>query len=165
MVSPTHNQEQEHSASGEGGEPGHGPGRDDDALSSVQGTVGSQHSRARSVASSPAPSPRHGHLTREQVRRQREHGQASLSLADIQRLNDGMLRGLTPPPWPSDLIPNKKRPRTVEEVIEDDRPRDKDKLSAELDELAESSQNKKMKLVSRPKTTDNDPSEPAATKK
>jgi hypothetical protein len=46
-----------------------------------------------------------------------------------------LFRGLTPPPWPTDLTPHSKRPRDVQEVIEDDSPRAKDKLSEEIEEL------------------------------
>jgi hypothetical protein len=94
-------------------------------------------------------SPRPKYRTRAQVRRVQihhlENEQLVLSTDEILKSDDSMFRGLTPPPWPSDLIPHKKRPRGVEEIIRDDGPWSGDKLSEELDEMIESSR-KKIKL-------------------
>lgn len=83
--------------------------------------------------------------------RQRDHDQPVSSADDILKSDDIMFRGLTPPPWPLDLTPHKKRPRTVEEVITDNSPRGRDKLIQELEQMAESSSGKRIKLVSRSK--------------
>ncbi|KAK9422526.1 hypothetical protein SUNI508_00389 [Seiridium unicorne] len=148
---------------------GHSGHDDDDGNDSIIATAGSQQSALISQASSRAASPRITHRTRAQVRRvqihQREHDQPVLSADEILRSEDSMFRGLTPPPWPSDLTPHKKRPRTVEEIIKDDSPRDPDKMHDELEQMIENTQRKKMKLPSHPRRSEAGPSNGATTEK
>ncbi|KAI0867858.1 hypothetical protein GGS24DRAFT_252167 [Hypoxylon argillaceum] len=49
-------------------------------------------------------------------------------------LDDGSFRGLTPPPLPFDMLPSKKRPLC--EVLGDESPPRKDKLTVEIEQLA-----------------------------
>ncbi|KAI1127370.1 hypothetical protein F5Y10DRAFT_194865 [Nemania abortiva] len=48
--------------------------------------------------------------------------------------SNSSLRGLTPPPLPSSMVPSKKR--SLGEVLGDESPPEKDKMSAEIDQLA-----------------------------
>lgn len=120
----------------------------------------------------PSPSrnqgPRNRPVTRQLAQRvqlhQRHHDQTITATDEILKWDDeGQFRGLTPPPWPSDLTPNKKRPRTVEEVIDDKSPGRRDKMTEELDLLAsdvskQQQPNKKIRLTTRPKKSDAGPS-------
>lgn len=51
----------------------------------------------------------------------------------LSTVDSGSLRGLTPAPLPPDILPSKKR--TLGEVLRDESPPRKDKLSAEIDQL------------------------------
>lgn len=52
----------------------------------------------------------------------------------ISAPSSSSLRGLTPPPLPSVMLPSKKR--YLGEVLSDDSPPQKDKMSAEIDQIA-----------------------------
>lgn len=52
----------------------------------------------------------------------------------ISAPSSSSLRGLTPPPLPSVMLPSKKR--SLGEVLSDDSPPQKDKMSVEIDQLA-----------------------------
>ncbi|ETS82974.1 hypothetical protein PFICI_04850 [Pestalotiopsis fici W106-1] len=135
-------------------EPLSGNGDGDDGGNSTAVIPGSQNSMSES--------PRSKHLTRAAVRRvqdfQRGHDQPISSTDEILNCSDSLLRGLTPPPWPSDLIPHRKRPRRVEEILDDDSPRSRDKLSVELDEMASDSKKRKVELPYRAKQGEAGPS-------
>ncbi|KAI4602418.1 hypothetical protein KJ359_009661 [Pestalotiopsis sp. 9143b] len=111
--------------------------RDEDEGNSTLAMPGSQNPRSK-------------HRTRALVRQvqnwQRGRDQPVSSADEILKFDENLFRGLTPPPWPSDLTPHKKRPRPVEEILEDDSPRSKDKLSVELDEMDGKNKKRKMDL-------------------
>ncbi|KAI1192168.1 hypothetical protein F5B17DRAFT_379693 [Nemania serpens] len=63
----------------------------------------------------------------------------------ISSPSSSSLRGLTPPPLPSVMLPGKKR--SLDEVLNDDSPPQKDKMSVEIDRLAVGSPNSQLKLA------------------
>lgn len=130
-------------------------------------------SEPSSVTGSPRSKHRTRALVRHVQNWQRGRDQPVSSADEILKFDENLFRGLTPPPvrkflrrllilnekgknkriadfsilqWPSDLTPHKKRPRPVEEILEDDSPRGKDKLSVELDEMDGKNKKRKMDL-------------------
>ncbi|KAK6196818.1 Transcription factor mst12 [Pestalotiopsis sp. IQ-011] len=138
--------------------------RDEDEGNSTLAMPGSQNSALRSEHSSVTGSPRSKHRTRALVRHvqnwQRGRDQPVSSADEILKFDENLFRGLTPPPWPSDLTPHKKRPRPVEEILEDDSPRSKDKLSVELDEMDGKNKKRKMDLPYHGRQTAGSSSQP-----
>ncbi|KAF2999067.1 hypothetical protein E8E14_003759 [Neopestalotiopsis sp. 37M] len=76
-----------------------------------------------------------------------ENNSSTTALPASQNNKDNLFLGLTPPPWPSDLIPNKKRPRSFEEILSDEDPATQDKLSTELDEMVNAHGDSKKRKV------------------
>ncbi|KAH6659358.1 hypothetical protein BKA67DRAFT_652590 [Truncatella angustata] len=126
-------------------------GLDADGDDSALATAGSQRSVAKSQASSQAGSTRLKHVTRAQSLRvqihQKEQDKTVLSADDVLQTDESIFLGLIPEPRPHDSASNKKRLRTIEEVIKDnDSPVDRDKLFEELEDMDESHKRKKLKI-------------------
>ncbi|GAW10706.1 hypothetical protein ANO14919_000410 [Xylariales sp. No.14919] len=118
--------------------------REDDDICSNKATSGSSDSGSDDLGPSQtrSRSSERG-LQRHATRRLAQHLQtARTSHSDIpdaargeSSLGSSSLIGLTLDPLPPDMVPNKKR--SLGEVLGDDSPPQKDKLSAEIDRLAE----------------------------
>ncbi|KAJ8131721.1 hypothetical protein O1611_g1905 [Lasiodiplodia mahajangana] len=62
------------------------------------------------------------------------HASTGRAAREISSLGSSSLRGLTPPPLPPAMLPSKKR--SLGEVLGDESPPEKDKMSVEIDQLA-----------------------------
>ncbi|KAI1503874.1 hypothetical protein F5X99DRAFT_78898 [Biscogniauxia marginata] len=127
------------------------PGRDRQSSSSEDGGSSSQHATGAPTAPASllgsAPSLSSGQGPRRPVTRRLTQGiqayqQSRLGVMssrdEILRWDDGQInrfKGLTPPPLPSAMLPTKKR--TIGEILNDEKPPEKDKLAQEIDKLAQ----------------------------
>ncbi|KAI3338664.1 hypothetical protein F4824DRAFT_72788 [Ustulina deusta] len=79
------------------------------------------------------------------------HPDATDATRGISSVDSSSLMGLMLSPLPSAMLPNKKR--SLVEVLDDESPPQKDKMSDEIDELASGHQRKKSKAHGEPSTS------------
>ncbi|KAK8080690.1 hypothetical protein PG997_008508 [Apiospora hydei] len=103
---------------------------------SRSGTPHADHELQDRARSSQARRP----LTRALVRQAQLHHSAQddqqpvSARNDTPKRDDGQFRGLTPPPLPYETRPQKKK-RAIQEIIEDNSPREPDRMTREIDDL------------------------------